>query len=265
MFKRLLKSLLERRSDSEAPKADDLLPPMKLQQFVGGNYKEVGDEFLRHLIQLCELKPHDAVLDIGSGSGRVAVPLTRYLSHEGMYRGFDVSVKGIKWCRENITPRFRNFEFEAADINNGSYNRKGKFKSSEYRFAYSDATFDVAVLASVFTHMLPADMKHYMTEIARVLKPGGRCLSTFFLRNDESVALMSAGAGAFNFKYEGAGYHSAYANKPENAVSYPEDVIRKLFEENGMRVEEPIRYGSWSGRQQFLSFQDIVIATKLGA
>src|SRR5688500_2548525 len=122
MFKRLLKSLLKRRSVSEAPKADDLLPPMELQKFVGGDYKEVGDEFLRHLIQLCELKPHDAVLDIGSGSGRIAVPLTRYMSHEGMYRGFDVSVEGIKWCRENITSRFRNFEFEAADINNGTYN-----------------------------------------------------------------------------------------------------------------------------------------------
>lgn len=262
MLNRLLKSLAERRRFKEDSKADDLLPPRKLQKSVGGNYKEVGDEFLRHLTQFCELKPHESVLDIGCGSGRVAVPLTRYLSDQGMYRGFDVSVKGVEWCQQNITPRFRNFEFEVADIENGNYNPKGKFKSSEYRFSYSDQTFDVAFLASVFTHLLPADMKHYVAEIGRVLKPGGRCLSTFFLLNDESVGLMST-KGTFNFKHQGAGYHSADPDTPEKAVAYPEGLIRKLFEENGMRVEQPIRYGSWSGRQQFLSFQDVLIATKL--
>lgn len=260
MLNRLLKSLVGRRENS---KADDLLPPKKLQRSIGGSYKEVGDEFLRHLQDLCGLQPDDAVLDVGCGSGRVAVALTRYLSDKGMYRGFDVMVNCVEWCRDNITPRFPNFQFEVADIENGNYNPKGKYKSSEYRFAYPDRTFDVVFLTSVFTHLLPADMKQYIAEIGRVLKPGGRCLATFFLLNDESVGLMGT-KGTFNFKYQGPGYHSSDPDTPEKAVAYPEDLIRKLFEDNGMRVEQPIRFGSWSGRSRFLSFQDIVISSKLG-
>ena len=40
---------------------------------------------------------------------------------------------------------------------------------------------DVAFLTSVFTHMLPEDVEHYLDELARVLKPGGRTLITWFL------------------------------------------------------------------------------------
>jgi len=36
----------------------------------------------------------------------------------------------------------------------------------------------------------------------------------------------------------------------------------RLFAENHLRVVEPVHYGSWSGRDEFVSFQNIVIATK---
>ena len=38
--------------------------------------------------------------------------------------------------------------------------------------------------------MLSADMENYLKQIARVLKPGGRCLITYFLLNPESAKLM---------------------------------------------------------------------------
>ena len=51
---------------------------------------------------------------------------------------------------------------------------RAETKASEYTFPYEDGEFDVVVLTSVFTHMLPDDVAHYLDEIARVLKPGGR-------------------------------------------------------------------------------------------
>lgn len=56
------------------------------------------------------------MLDVGCGSGRMALPLTGYLNSEGRYAGFDISQKAIAWCQEHITSAHPNFQFEVSDI-----------------------------------------------------------------------------------------------------------------------------------------------------
>jgi len=251
-----------RTSAANGGSSPKLLPPKSLQRYIGGAYKEVGAEFFGYLTGLCGLQPDDVVLDVGCGSGRMALPLTDYLHGEGRYAGFDISEKAIAWCKENITQSHPNFVFEVADIQNSFYNPKGKFKSSEFPFPYPDASFDVVFLTSVFTHMFPPDVKHYLHEIARVLKPGGQCLTTFFLLNDESSKLTKARKGTLNFEHEGPGYRTTDKKRPEAAIAYPEAFVRDLHAECGLALQEPIRYGSWCGRPQYLSFQDILISAK---
>nr|MDQ2868193.1 class I SAM-dependent methyltransferase [Verrucomicrobiota bacterium] len=217
-------------SGPRAQPAAELLPPQSLQDSVGGAYEEVGAEFFRHFIELCDFQPIAKVLDVGSGSGRLAVPLTEYLNGAGSYDGFDISEESVAWCRENITTRFPRFLFQWADIHNGSYNPSGNVRSLEFRFPYPDATFDFVFLTSVFTHMLPAEVEHYLAEIARVLKPGGRCLITYFLLNEESTELIELKKGVLNFEHEGAGYRTTRADQPESAVAYPEAFIFQLYE-----------------------------------
>ena len=144
----------------------------------------------------------------------------------------------------------------------GAYNPTGKYKPSDFRFPYPDESFDVVLLASVFTHMLPADVKHYMHEIVRVLKPGGRTLITFFLLNEESSALSKEGKASFNFEHEMQGYRTTNVDNPEAAIAYPEAFVRDLYGECGLELREPLRYGTWCGRTNGMSGQDVVIAVK---
>lgn len=241
---------------------EELVPPRSLI-FVGdGDFKKTGNEFLKYFIEIGGLKKNDRVLDVGCGIGRMAVPLTTFLSDEGSYEGFDIVAKGIGWCTKRITPKFPNFKFQLADISNPRYNPKGKQKSSAYRFPYADQSFDFIFLTSVFTHMLPEDVENYLSQIMRVLKPGGRCLITFFLLNPDSLRLMDENKSKFNFRHNYGDCRVEYEDMPENAVSYDEAFIRNLYEKYKLKMVDPIHYGSWSGRENFVSFQDIIVATK---
>jgi SAM-dependent methyltransferase len=262
--KRMIRSILPRskRTSADGGSSGEMMPPRALQRFVGGGYKGVGAEFFGYLVDLCGLQPSDAVLDVGCGSGRIAQPLTGYLNTEGRYAGFDISRKAIAWCQENISRSHPNFDFEVADIQNSIYNPKGKYQSLDFSFPYPDASFDVAFDVSVFTHMFPPDVEHYMHEIARVLKPGGRCLSTFFLLNEESLALAAGGKATYNFQYAREGYRTIHKKRPEDAIAFPEAFVRDLHEKCGLQLQVPLRYGCWSGRNKYLTFQDVVIAVK---
>jgi SAM-dependent methyltransferase len=264
IMKQILRSIRQRsnRTAANGASGGELLPPKGLQKFVGGSFKEVGAYIADSLIDDCGLQPGDAVLDVGCGSGRAAIPLTGYLSDDGRYAGFDISEKAITWCHNNISASHPNFEFVVADIHNALYNPKGKHQSLDFRFPYEDASFDVAFATSLFTHMFPPDVRHYVHEISRVLKPGGRCLSTYFLLNDESSALIEAGKGTYQFEHKRDGYRTIATKRSEAAIALPEIFVRDVYAECGLVIREPLRYGEWCGRTDFTGLQDILIADK---
>jgi SAM-dependent methyltransferase len=249
-------------ADTLQGKRDPLTPPRR-KIFVGGaDFQAVGEALFKQFVEWGGLQPDDVVLDIGCGIGRAAAPLTRYLSEDGAYDGFDIVPEGIDWCNENITARFPNFRFQLADIHNKVYNPKGQHQADEYRFPYHDGTFDFVFATSVFTHMLPADVWHYIAETARVLKPGGTCFATFFLLNEESLHLIQAGQSTLDFRYRQGETMTISDIEPEQAIAYEEEIVRRAMAEHGLEIVEPIHYGSWSGKKTEKSYQDVVVATR---
>jgi SAM-dependent methyltransferase len=226
------------------------------------SYRAVGDEFFGYFKELCALKPHEAVLDVGCGCGQMAVPLTDYLHQSAHYEGFDIVNPMIAWCKRSISSKYPNFNFQLVDILNKNYNPNGRCSASEYTFPYDTGSFDFALVKSVFTHMLHRDVTRYLSEIARVLKKSGRCMITYFLVNEESRRLMDANASTLDFPYILSECHVASRRVPEAAVAYDEEYVRSLHKTAGLTIVEPIRYGSWSGRSNFLSYQDIVLSSK---
>jgi|SRR5580658_562815 SAM-dependent methyltransferase len=239
----------------------DLVPPRWRNPIGDGDFESTGAEFLGYFISMGGLEPSHHVLDVGCGIGRMARPLTQYLT-SGAYEGFDIVPPGIQWCQKNVTPRYPNFRFTLADIRNQEYNAHGLVPASEYRFPYDDARFDFAFLTSVFTHMLAPEVSRYLGELARVLAPGGKCLATFFLVNPESRHLIDAGRSSLDLFHALPGCWTTNPQVPETAVGYEDQEVARLAGENGFRLES-LSYGKWCGRTEYLSYQDVAVFAKI--
>src|SRR4051812_9569297 len=66
---------------------DPMTPPKRLHFVGAGDFAEVGEHLVSLLRKHTGLLPSERVLDVGSGNGRVAVRLTRYLNELGSYEG----------------------------------------------------------------------------------------------------------------------------------------------------------------------------------
>lgn len=233
------------------------LPPGYQNAIGGGDYVAVGNEFLGHFIKTGGLQPNARVLDIGCGFGRIAHALTRHIRGEGTYDGIDIMAEEIDWCQKHLTPRNPNFRFHHADVRNRHYNPAGRFEAADYHFPFADGSFDFIILTSVFTHMMPRDLRHYLEEISRLLAPGGTAFVTFFIYRDSSLRAVLN-----RFPVAAGLCRCQDAKNPEAAIAYHEDFLRGLLRDTGLASAGPFLYGEWDGRKDGFSYQDVVLLKK---
>lgn len=239
-----------------------LEPPKRYNYINIGTNDVIGNEFLKYFIELGNLKKDYKVLEVGSGFGRMALPLTKYLNENGSYYGLEIIKDGYNWCNSKFTSKFSNFKFKRIDVINERYNPSGTIEPSNYKFPFSDGSFDFVILTSVFTHMYPKDIQHYLYEISRVLKKGGNCFITYYLINEVSLKNIEKQLGVYNFRYFEDNYRFEDKENQLYQIAFDEKSIRKYYKKSEIEIKEPIHFGSWSGRDDYLSFQDIVVGTK---
>jgi SAM-dependent methyltransferase len=199
---------------------------------------------------------------VGCGIGRIAYSLMYFLDPSARYEGFDVHPFLIARAQQLITPYFPNFHFQHVNVYNGYYNPNGILKSYEFPFPYEDNSFDFIFLASVFTHMLPADVAHYLSEIKRVLKPNGKCLMTAFLLTDESRLWMATNKNKLNFKHKSGECYIISHKHPEMAVAYDCTEFFSHLSQAGFDVKAFYK-GHWDGRSSpCATMQDVMVVTK---
>lgn len=243
-------------------KRNSLTPPKGLIFTGSGDFIKQGEVFLQHFKNLGGLKPDDTVLDVGSGMGRMAVPLTEYLSKDGSYEGFDIMPDAVKWCNDNISKAFPNFNFKCAELSNSLYINEGQAPSN-FIFPYADNQFDFVFLTSVFTHMMPGDVTQYLEEINRVLKQKGKCFATFFYLDEIANAHMTNQEKPF-FPYSFDQYYLHNLKVPEANIGFTPAFINEAIAGTKLRIDK-IYPGWWSSRPKLESvdFQDIIIFSKV--
>src|SRR5215212_423137 len=112
-------------------------------------------------IALARIQPGDRVLEVGCGTGDVALAACAPAGPRGSVSGIDAGPEMIAVARAKAAQAGVVIDFRVEPIE---------------ALTYPDATFDI-VLSSLMMHHLPDDLKRRgLAEVARVLKPGGRLL-----------------------------------------------------------------------------------------
>lgn len=131
--------------------------------------------FREKLIDQVRLKAGESVLDVGCGTGTLAIAAKRRVGSTGKVYGIDAAPEMItrankKARRASLEIEFRNDVIEA--------------------LPFPDAQFD-AVMSTLMLHHLPRKVREAgIREIRRVLKPGGRVLVVDF-GSSEQQGLLS--------------------------------------------------------------------------
>ncbi len=116
------------------------------------------------------IKPGDSVLDVGCGTGEVAL-LAKTRAKDGRVYGIDPAPEMISVARSKASRKKLDIDFRVGVIE---------------ALPFPDSSIDV-VTSSLMMHHLPDDLKvRGLAEIYRVLKPGGRLLIADFMRPTRS-------------------------------------------------------------------------------
>jgi SAM-dependent methyltransferase len=238
------------------------LPPENLR-FMGENDEQliqVGDE-LAGLLVSYGLTASSSVLDVGCGYGRLALGLLHSTDHLGPYLGFDIQARSIDWCVSALAPLFPSMRFVHLDVRNGRYNPKGSIDPTTMSFPARSASIDVCALISVFTHFYRADIERYMSEIRRVLRPGGIAVVTWFLFDEARLPLATSSAATYPMVHElDAETRYTKEGDPLRAIAYHEDAMHAMASAARLDVRRVDR-GTWAGEHGRV-FQDVVVLAR---
>lgn len=114
---------------------------------------------------LARIQPGEQVLDVGCGTGTLAMEVQSRVGTTGRVAGVDPGTEQIARARSKAARRNLSIDFQSGVIEH---------------LAFPDSTFDV-VLSTLMMHHLPVSLKRQgLAEIARVLKPGGRLVIADF-------------------------------------------------------------------------------------
>ena len=120
--------------------------------------------FRQHVLELVALEGGEWLLDAGCGTGMMALRIAARYPNCTVH-GIDLSPKMIAVAQRDAEEQGLAVDFRIGSITD---------------LPYPDASFDVALTNIMYHRLDLAEKRQAVAEIARVLKPGGRYISSEF-------------------------------------------------------------------------------------
>jgi len=175
----------------------------------------VFGRFAERLLDLLQPSPGDVLLDVGCGSGAVALKAAAWIGSPGWVTGCDISSALVSWAEQTAQEQeIANISFHQMDAES---------------LDFPDDSFDIVVCAFSLFQFPNVDIA--LNEMRRVLKPGGK------------LGLSNWGPGFFSpIATLQRDLFRAFGIKPllTNPIVFKPDVLQSLLEEAGFNAIELI-------------------------
>ena len=126
--------------------------------------------FRKEVLQLARVAPGETVLDVGCGTGNLAIAAKERVGRNGTVFGVDASVEMLaravrKATRKDVAVTFTN--------------------GIAQQLPFPDARIDLVLSTRALHHLPTKGREECIREMRRVLKPGGRLLAVDFIKGTE--------------------------------------------------------------------------------
>ena len=203
-------------------------PPIHLRREVGplAGFDTSATATIERMRTVAGLTNTSNFLDMGCGCGAVPIALKQFGSFDGEYIGLDVMRPLVEWCERRLADDKTKFAY--FDYWSGTYNPSGQ---RFLAFPVEDGWSDVVLMKSVFTHMLPEDVAHYLKETRRVLAADGVAVLTAKLFTSVNPDI----AACWPYVSDCGSYRFLRAASPESSIAYTTSWMETAMNNAGLK------------------------------
>ena len=228
--------------------------------------------FLRSIAKLDE---SSSTLDFGCGIGFLAAAFAVAEPSAGRYLGYEPERRAREWL-QRVYARDERFRFGGTDLptqmnyatNRGNFatareNYENRVRATPdldaLKALIGSSTLDLQVTNSVFTHMWPDDIVDALKAINTFADRKTVFVNTWEIIDEFAERAMENGDVHRKYTIEVDGVLTYSHSNPLSGTGYRLGLMEDIYRRAGHEIVE-IRYGSWSGRENNVTYQDIVVS-----
>lgn len=249
------------------------LPSHDIDEYVR-DYLSLKERMFPFLIQAASLESNSLTLDFGCGFGTLAAAFASKPKQFGDYIGIDSNCKAIAFCNNAYSGR-REFRFGCLERPaSTNYVTNWRIRSAKQNFLHRELsaptveelgeiigsrTLTCQFSLSVFTHMWPDDSTEALRAFSVFSDKTTRFVNSWLILDSFAARKVSEGNADRALPISVGGIRTYSELNPLVCTAYPIGKLEEVYSGAGHRILE-VLYGSWSGRNNDVTYQDIVIS-----
>jgi SAM-dependent methyltransferase len=249
-----------------------------IEDYKAAYFEAAREKELPFLASVAHLNPKCSTLDYGCGLGRLAAAFADSENRFGSYFGWEPEPQALRWL-QSAYENSLGFRFDGTQlINNMNYvTNRGNYSTVEENFeSRSEAVpsvtdllrlmngvkFNLQFSSSVFTHMWSSDIALTLKSFNDVASDNALFVNTWLIVDLYAQTSLDRGEADRILPIEINGALTYSQSNPLVCTAYRQKDVERMYRESGHQILE-ILYGSWSGRSNGVTYQDIVVSKRI--
>jgi SAM-dependent methyltransferase len=238
-----------------------------LDSYVDVFRRDACIRLLPFLMNHAGLTPGGSILDYGCGLGRLAYAASHFLTQDGAYFGYEPNQDALRFLKSAYSD-LSNFHFGGAQLTKtADYIAVKENRGNPEGIEATDVdiadlvnrSIDVQFSSSVFTHMWMEPIIGVLQQFTKLLSIQGTCVNTWLIIDDFAAYTLRCGVADRKLPFKINGAWTYLEENPLMCTAYELKDVEAVYAAAGHKIEA-ILWGSWSGRDNGTTYQDIVIS-----